>query len=303
MSKRIALVIDNRDFQDPLLAQLPPPPIDSQALTSVLCEPLMGNFNTVTLLTNPPVAQLRYQINRLLSHRNQLDVLLLYYLGPSLIDADGRWYLAAVDTRRDSLEESAVSAQFISSLMDRGLSHQQILVLDSPPCRLLAPDTPICANVEAGTKRAFKGNGYGRVVLTANNTVDYFFKGESVVGNPEPSVFTLYLVEGLRTGAADSDNDGQIGVEELHAYVCDKVIRHTAQKPRIWSYQAQDRFVFGRNPREVELQPAIKWDLIFGAIMAPIVTVFIGGIASISTSVGLAGLFLLMYAFLYWTLD
>ncbi|MCB0211707.1 MAG: caspase family protein [Anaerolineae bacterium] len=303
MSKRIALVIDNRNFQDPLLAQLSPPAIDSQALTSVLSDPLMGNFNSVELLLNPTVAQLRYQINRLLNRRNQLDVLLLYYLGPALIDADSRWYLAAADTRCDTLKETAVSAQFISSLMDRSLSHQQILVLDSPPCRLLAPNAAICANVDAGTNTAFKGNGYGRVVLTANNTIDYHFKGHTVVGHPEPSVFTLYLVEGLRTGAADSDNDGQIGVEELYEYVCDKVIRHTAQKPRIWSYQAQDRFVFGRNPREIELQPAIKWDLIFGAIMAPIVTVFIGGIASVSTSVGLAGLFLLMYAFLYWTLD
>lgn len=303
MSKRIALVIDNRNYQDQLLSQLPPPQIDSRALISVLLDPTMGNFNSVELLTNQPVSQLRYQINRLFERRGQSDILLLYYLGYALIDAEGRWYLTAVDTICDHLEETAVSALYISNLMDRSLSHRQVLTLDCYPCQLLSPDAQAHLDTKAGTDTAFRGNGYGRVVLTANNTIDYLFQGDNIVGNPEPSVFTQYLTEGLRTGAADIDNDGQIEVEELYEYVYNKVIRHTNQKSRIWTYNTRDRFIFGHNPRELELQQPVKWDLIFGAVVAPIVTVIIGGLASLSTSVGLAGIFLLLYALLYLTLE
>lgn len=303
MSKRIALIIDNRDYQDALLTQLLPPQIETQTLSTVLLDPLMGNFDRVEVLIDQPVAQLRYQISRLFSRRGELDLLLLYYLGPAIIDSDGRWYLAAVDTRCNQLEETAVSALFISNLMDRSLSHQQIITLDCYPCKVVAFDVPAQPDLEAGTEIAFRGNGYGRVVLTANNTIDYYFEGDEVFGSPEHSVFTQYLVEGLRTGAADSDNDGQVAVDELYEYVYNKVIRHTAQKPRMWTYHVGDRFIFGRNPRLAELPQSVKWDIIFGAVMAPIVTVVIGGIASLSTSVGLAGLFLLMYALLYLTLD
>ncbi|MCB9100592.1 MAG: caspase family protein [Anaerolineales bacterium] len=303
MSKRIALVIDNRAYQDDLLSQLPPLQIESQALIAILLEPSMGNFNSVELLTNPSVAQLRYHLSNLFNRKKQFDVLLLYYLGHAIIDTDHQWYLAVTDTRCDGLAETAVSAGYISNLMDRSLSHQQILVLDC-----CCGHTPQSLNLmyladKAGLDVAFKGNGYGRVVLTASNTIDFLVEANKVSGAPEPSVFTQYLIEGLRTGGADGDGDGQIGVEELYEYVYYKVIRQTNQKPRLWTYHSPDKFILGRNPKEVEMPRPVKWDLIFGAVMAPIVTVIIGGLASLSTSVGLAGLFLLMYAFLYWTLD
>lgn len=304
MSKRLALVVDNRTYQDDLLAQLPSPQIENQALTSVLLDPTMGNFDNVELLINPTVAQFRYHLSHLFNRKKQFDVLLLYYLGHALIDAEDQWYLTAADTGCDCLAETAVSAGFISSLMDHGLSHLQMVVLDCCPGRLRQPgEGAVYLADEAGADVAFKGNGYGRVVLTAHNTIDYLLEADKVFGQPEPSVFTQYLIEGLRTGAADVDGDGQIDVAELFEYVYYRVIRQTNQKPRLWTYHSPDKFILGRNPKEVELPQPVKWDLIFGAVMAPIVTVIIGGLASLSTSVGLAGLFLLMYAFLYWTLD
>jgi uncharacterized caspase-like protein len=42
-------------------------------------------------------------------------------------------------------------------------------------------------------------------------------------------VFTYYLLEGLR-GAADTDRDGTITVEEAYRYVSEKVPRATGQE-------------------------------------------------------------------------
>jgi hypothetical protein len=36
-------------------------------------------------------------------------------------------------------------------------------------------------------------------------------------------VFTTALVEGLETGEAGRGQDGQVGLDELNEYVCDKV--------------------------------------------------------------------------------
>jgi hypothetical protein len=75
--------------------------------------------------------------------------------------------------------------------------------------------------VGAGT--ALITAGYGRVVLTASDATQYAWDGEHLQGAPEASVFTRYLVEGLRTGAADLDGDGLINIDELYEYVYGRV--------------------------------------------------------------------------------
>jgi len=49
------------------------------------------------------------------------------------------------------------------------------------------------------------------VVLTASTATEYSFEGDPTEAvTPAGSVFTAALVEGLRTGAADTDRDGWV---------------------------------------------------------------------------------------------
>ena len=66
----------------------------------------------------------------------------------------------------------------------------------------------------------------GRVVLTSSSATQTSFEQEGL----PLSLYTQYLVEGIETGAADTDNDGNIHVQELHAYAKAKV---QAVKPKM----------------------------------------------------------------------
>ncbi|WP_406346829.1 hypothetical protein [Streptomyces sp. NBC_00648] len=54
-----------------------------------------------------------------------------------------------------------------------------------------------------------------------------------------PFLFTGVLVEGLRTGEADRDGDGRIGMPELADFVMDRVADLTLhQTPQLWLFGA-----------------------------------------------------------------
>lgn len=70
----------------------------------------------------------------------------------------------------------------------------------------------------------------GRVVLTSSNSIQYSFEQQD--GNL--SIYTRYLIEGIRTGAADLDDDGAITVDELHDFASRKVQEESpAMNPQI----------------------------------------------------------------------
>ena len=76
--------------------------------------------------------------------------------------------------------------------------------------------------------------GKGRAVLTSASAVNYSFEqAESGL-----SIYTQYLVEGLRTGRADLNEDGWISVGELHEFVKGKVQEVApAMQPKIYAME------------------------------------------------------------------
>ena len=302
MSKRIALIIANNTYQDQYLSQLKRPEADIHGLASVLHDPTIGNFHQVETVVNAPSQEIHQLIGELFNWKKRHDMLLLYFLGYTILDEAEQLYLATVDTRLDSLPETSVPATYITGCMDDSFSRRQILILDSYQSRLVPSGSEKELGSMVGVGEAFRGRGYGRVVLATSDVVQFALTGEKILGEVEDSVFTHYLVQGLRTGSADYDEDGQVDVRELYNYVLPQVEQVANQRPHLWSHNERNKFIIARNPSVQQREP-IKWDLIAGAIMAPAATIIIGATASLGTSVGMAGLLLLIYAFLYWALD
>ena len=304
MSKRIALLIGNYVYQDKLLSQLKKSDANVPDLAAVLCSPAIGDFDIVETIINQPSSQIRDRISDLYKWKKRHDMLLLYFSGHAVLDGAGQLYLAAVDTFLDSLTETAISAASITASMDRSFSRQQILMLDCNYIGIAAQES--ITDLEPGQLQPhhFKGRGYGRVVLTASDTIHYFVAGNQTYGQLDEPVFTECLIQSLRSGAADVDGDGQIEIGELYQYLLDQIPQPARNRPCLWPYGKQDQVIIARVPiSTAEKWRSIKWDLIFGAIMAPLATIVIGSAASLSTSVGMAGLFLLLYAVLYRYLD
>ena len=62
-------------------------------------------------------------------------------------------------------------------------------------------------------------------------------------------MFTAALVQGLRTGAADTDHDGLVSVDDAYAYVFDQVqAAGAAQTPQRWLYGAEGKILLARSP-------------------------------------------------------
>lgn len=301
MSQRFALLVGNNHYADKKLASLPLPETHLPGLAALLRHPAIGNFSTVDVVLNEPADRLRQRIGDLFQHKKRHDTLLLFFSGLCLLDRAGQLYLAAPDTKSDLIEKTAIPAAFVAGCMDRCFSRQQMLVIDGN-CSA-APGCAALPGTKAGVAAAFKGTGYGRVVLAASDQVQHALDWDGPPGEVLPSTFSQHLLHGLATGAADLDEDGQIDLDELHTYISQQLQPLGSPRPGKWSYYEQDRFVLARNRAKVGRDRPVKWDLIASAILTPIATIVIGGFADLTASVSMAGLFLLLYAILYRALD
>jgi hypothetical protein len=105
-------------------------------------------------------------------------------------------------------------------------------------------------------------------VLTATDSTQYAWEGESIIGDVENSLFTHYLIEGLRTGSADIDQDGQITIDELYDYIYEHVLNETPkQTPGKWTFGQQGDIIIAQNPAlivprlPIEIEEALKSNL------------------------------------------
>jgi uncharacterized caspase-like protein len=259
MSRKFALIIGNSDYQDRRLSTLVTPNEDANDLAEVLRTPNIGGFAEVVTLVNETSANIRLEIETFFSDKKRDDLLLLYFSGHGVRDDQGYLYLAVKDTRHNRLRATAIPASYITSEMDTSRSQRQVLILDCCHSGAFAQGMKGTPGESVGTASAFKGTGYGRVVLTASDSTQYAWEGEGdqVVGEAENSVFTHYLIEGLRTGAADRDADGQIGLDELYDYVFQQVVTRTPkQTPHIWLFGQEGQITIAQNPHPVQPKPA-----------------------------------------------
>ncbi len=131
--------------------------------------------------------------------------------------------------------------------MDNCRSKRQILILDCCNSGAFARGTK--GEQKAVTESTFEGSGSGRVVLTASNSTQFAFEGDQLIKQSELSLFTHFLLEGLKTGGADRNNDGRISLEEWYEYSYTKIVTITPQQiPHKWSYNQQGDLVIAQNP-------------------------------------------------------
>ena len=259
-----ALVVASSSYTDSALQELQGPRADAAALADVLRDEAIGGFD-VDLLADQPSADVRLRIARFFKDRKSDDLLLLYFSGHGLKDQDGRLYFATTDTDRSVPEATAVSADFVNDVMQRSSARTQVLLLDCCFSGAFARGFAAKGDETVHTAETFEApTGTGRVVLTASAAIQYAFEGDRTVGTGTGSVFTRHLIEGLRTGGADMDGDGEIAVGELYSYVYDRVTAELpSQRPEKFEWGLQGNLYIAHNAsvEEVQLPPDIQHTL------------------------------------------
>lgn len=256
MTSKFALVIANTEYQDESFAKLTAPGKDADEFAQVLRE--SAAFDDVQVLINEGESRTRRSIARFFAERKRDDLLLLYFSGHGVRNEQGHLFLAANDTEINILEASGIPAEFVTQSMNNSRSQRQLLILDCCNSGAFAHGSKSAAGVgkSMGIATAFEGSGFGRVVLTATDATQFAWEGDKVIGDTQKSVFTHFLIEGLK-GEADRDGDGRIHIDELYDYAYEQVVRRTPkQTPGKWSYKQQGDIVLRENLKPREVKPA-----------------------------------------------
>ena len=149
------------------------------------------------------------------------------------------------NTRRDALMFTAISGAQLDHAMDASRSRRKVLILDC--CYSGAFPAGRTAKADEGVQTIERFQGKGRAVLTASDATQYAFEGDDVRGSGISSVFTRYLVDAIRTGAADLDEDGDIALDELYSYVYDRVVAEVPQQRPKKQEDVDGRILIARN--------------------------------------------------------
>lgn len=252
MPDRLALVIANSKYQDPELHDLTSPHHDAEAMAEVLADPDIGGFE-LTVLEDESLAKVTREIANLYSNRSRDDTLLLYFSGHGVRDDHNDLFLAVHDTEKDLLNGTAISAQFVTDMLDKSMSRRDIMIVDCCHSGAFADGAKGELSPAAA---AFEGNGYGRVILTSSNSVQFSWEGQGVDDESQRSMFTKFIVDGLQSGAADLSGSGTVSADELYEFAYDQLLAIDARQTPQRLARSEGELIVAHNPRPVAPRPA-----------------------------------------------
>jgi Caspase domain len=244
--EKIALLIGVSTYPTGL-NPLPAAIRDVEAVKMVLEDANVGGFDEVMVLKDCGLGEMQSTIATFFDDRQPDDLLLLYFSGHGITDEYGKFFFANCDTRKTAQgrlnKGTAVPAHFVHDVMEASDCDRQVVILDC--CHSGAFPTGMIAR-DSGTidlQAEFKSEVKGRIILTSSAATEYSFERQG----EELAVYTSYLVDGIKTGAADRNNDGLISANELHDYVQEKVRKAApAMKPERYVFRDGDEIIIAR---------------------------------------------------------
>ncbi|WP_181777517.1 caspase family protein [Amycolatopsis pittospori] len=250
--ERRALIIANGEYDNPGLSALRSPAADAEALAEVLADRNISEF-AVQVVRDETAHVIASRVEDLFADSAPDDVLLVHFSCHGLKSESGELFFAARNTRPERLASSAVPADFVQRCMRMSRSRSIVLLLDCCYGGAFSQGVAVRATGEANVLDAFPGGGFGgrgRAVITASNSIEYAFEGDHLADDhARPSVFTSALVDGLRTGDADRDEDGWIALSELYDYLFDSVRERNPNQTPSRDIEMQGELYLARSRR------------------------------------------------------
>ncbi|MBE8522894.1 caspase family protein [Amycolatopsis sp. H6(2020)] len=255
------MIVANGEYDNAGLQRLGSPAADADALAGVLADRAISDFE-VAVVRNETAHVVQAEIEDLCLEGKPDDVLLMHFSCHGLKDDAGGLYFAARNTRPDRLRSTAVSAEFVQQCIRQSRSRSIVLLLDCCYGGAFGQGVAVRASGDANVLDSFRG-GRGRAVITASNSIEYAFEGATLASDEpaRPSVFTSALVEGLRTGEADRDEDGLIALGELYEYLFDRVRERNPKQTPSRDIEMQGELYLAKSRRRRIKPSAIPPDL------------------------------------------
>jgi EAL domain-containing protein (putative c-di-GMP-specific phosphodiesterase class I) len=218
---KTALLIGVSEYQTGFNA-LPGAIRDIEALKQILEDPEIGGFHQVKILANPDRQIMQGEIEALFTGADREDLVLLYFSGHGVKDETGNLYFATSITQKNNrnqlIKSTTVPASFVHEMMNICPARRQGIILDC--CFSGAFDPNFSVKDDSSIDLKGQLGAEGRFVLASSSHI------QSSLGQKEVdslSVYTDCLVNGMRTGEADLDEDGEISIQDLHFYISSKI--------------------------------------------------------------------------------
>ncbi|MGQ4649701.1 caspase family protein [Lyngbya aestuarii] len=221
-----------------------------EAMQRVLRNSEIGGFDEIKTLLNPNPPVMRTALETLFANSTTDDLVLLFFSGHVVLDESSKLYLATCITRQtpkaELIKVSSIPASLVDELMNNSSCKQQVVILDCCSSSLLTQaSTKNGSNIDININSHLGGRS--RSLLSCLRATPSFCEPDEA----PISVYTRYLVEGMATGVADQNNNGQISVRELHDYAGDRVqAAAPALKPEFYSSLAEDKILLAKAPTD-----------------------------------------------------
>jgi uncharacterized caspase-like protein len=152
------------------------------------------------------------------------DTLLFYYSGYVVPDVYGDIYLASSDIDFDNPYRAGFSFEEFTKVIQKCISTRVVIILDC----CYRGSAMVTMNEKDSAKvgeyildeKSRKLPGQGKYILSSNQTLQEAY----ALTTGEHSVFTYYLLEGLRGNTESIDSDGNVTPQSLGSYVYRKIM-------------------------------------------------------------------------------
>lgn len=224
MEKYLVNIISVPKYKSEHISDLPFCAKDSSALNTIFIEHLGIEEENIKVLGIDPENEVKrtdiLRNVRYISRKAEQDDIIIFYFSGHGFSENNSGYLATFDTELDLPSDTSIPISRIQSELKKSQAKIIMIIIDSCYSGIEYGKKINTEMTEDFENSLFSDISEGWVIFASckRNELSYFLEDNSM------SVFTFYLIEGLK-GNADDDNDSNISLENLNTYVTGMVSR------------------------------------------------------------------------------